>query len=126
MSRKIAIITSRDVWYNYGDDHVRIIDSITDWEEISDENYNLLQKARSRLGHFEILEMPTEQENFIAKTIAQYLTLAEEDAKKAEAEKKKREEAALARKHKKDLKDKESKLKLLKKLQEELGEEAKI
>lgn len=126
MTHKIAIITTRDSTRGYGDDYDdygKIIDSITDWEEVSDEDYKTLVYASARLN-FKIIEQPTDTKAFIAKSIADYTAIAKAEAIRAAEEKKKREDAALARKFKKELKDKDSKLKMLKKLQEELGSEA--
>lgn len=126
MTRKIAIITTRDYTRGYGDDYDdygKIIESITDWEEVSDEDYKTLQYAAPRLN-FAIIEQPTDTKKFIAKSIADYTAIAKAEAIRDAEEKQKRADAALARKFKKELKDKESKLKMLKKLQEELGPEA--
>ena len=121
MSRKIAILLSREFYTgDYDDYYHKIIDSITDWEEVSDEDYKTLQLASYTTG-FQIIERPVNTPAFIAKTVADYLVAAKAAILKAEEEKKKRAAVALERKHKKELKDKESKLKLLKKLQEELG-----
>ncbi len=38
--REIAIITTKSV--EYYDDYSKIVDSITDWSEVSDEDYKLL------------------------------------------------------------------------------------
>jgi hypothetical protein len=126
MTHKIAIITTRDYTRGYGDDYDdygKIIESITDWEEVSDEDYKTLQYAAPRLN-FAIIEQPSDTKKFIAKSIADYTAIAKAEAIRDAEEKQKRADAALARKFKKELKDKESKLKMLKKLQEELGPEA--
>jgi hypothetical protein len=126
MTHKIAIITTREFTRGYGDeydDYSKIIDSITDWEEVSDEDYKTLQYAAPRLN-FAIIEQPLDTKKFIAKSIADYTAIAKAEALREAEEKKKREEAALARKFKKELKDKASKEKMLKKLIEELGPEA--
>ena len=121
MTHKIAIITTRDGCYNdYGDEYGKIIDSITDWEDVSDEEFQTLKFASSRLG-FRLLERPTDIKKFIAKTITDYKAIAKAEAERAEEEKKSREEAALQRKFKKDLKDKVSKEKMLARLSQELG-----
>lgn len=122
MTHKIAIITSREVYYGYDEDQVKIVDSITDWEEVSDEDYKTLNFAAGRLG-FVLIEQPIDTKQFVAKTITQYKAIAEAEVKKAAAEKVKREQAALERKFKKELKTKESKLAMLKQLQAELGDE---
>ena len=129
MTHKIAIISLRNVSYshdydNYGD--ILIANSITDWEEVTDQEYDLLHRAAGRLGTFHVVEQIQDQKTFIAKTIEDYRRLVQSEADKMAADKKKREEAALARKLKRDLKDKESKLELFKKLQKELGPEALV
>jgi hypothetical protein len=126
MTHKIAIITTRDYTRGYGDDYDdygKIIESITDWEEVSDEDYKTLQYAAPRLN-FAILEQPTDTKKFIAKSIADYTAIAKAEAIREAEERQKRADAALARKFKKELKDKDSKIKMLKKLQAELGPEA--
>jgi len=122
MSRKIAIITSRDVYSNYGDDSNTIINNITEWTEVTHEDYLLLQKASACQYNFAILEQPVDTPAFIAKTIADYLEVAKAEEAKADADKKKRAAQTLARKHKNELKNRESKLALLNKLKAELGQ----
>ena len=117
MTHKIAIIKTRDIIYNYGDDKESIINSITSWEEISDEDFVLLNKASYRFN-FVVIEQPIDTKVFIAKTIADYTTMAMAEEK----EKKVRAAAALRRKHAKELKDKETKRVLLQQLKAELGE----
>jgi hypothetical protein len=56
--RKIAIIKLRDIFYNYGDDSQKVIDSITEWEEVSEEDYALLKDAAGQMN-FTVLEQPT-------------------------------------------------------------------
>lgn len=121
MTRKIAIIKMREVPYSeYGDPdgYQMIVQSITDWEEVSDEDFRTLQLASNPLG-FRIIEQPLNTKDFIAKTIREYSALARaEEARQAE-EKRRREEAALQRKLKKELKDAKTKEALYKKLKEE-------
>lgn len=112
----------KDIYYNFGDDCRSIIDSISDWDEVSDKEYKILYSMSNRCG-YNIIERPADAPAFIAKTVADYKKLAKIEAERAAAEKQQRDEAALKRKHKKELKDRESKLKLLKHLQEELGSE---
>jgi len=123
MSHKIAIITSREYYSGeYDEDYHKIVDSITDWEEVSDEDFKLLQYASPRLG-FSIIERPIDARKFIAKTIADYKAIALAEEEREAKEKKERADAALARKFKKELKDRESKIKMFNKLKEELGQE---
>jgi methionine salvage enolase-phosphatase E1 len=83
-------------------------------------------RAASSTLRFTIIEQPTDLPKFVAKTVEDYKARALAEAAREEAEKKKRADEALARKLKKELKDKESKLKMFKKLQEELGADASI
>ena len=126
MSHKIAILSIRNVEYNYNyDDYgdILIANSITDWEEVSDEDFKLLKSAETRSGTFRVIEQIIDQETFIAKTIEDYRRFARSEADKAAAQQRKREEEALNRKYKKELKDKVSKEKMLVKLAAELGVE---
>lgn len=121
MPHKIAIIKSKTYYPGYGDDgYETITSSITDWEEVSDEDFKTLSAAGPRLG-FTVIEQPLNVPEFVAKTVADYKHLVAEDARQAAAEKKRREDAALARKLKKEQKAKESKLEMFKRLQAELG-----
>lgn len=126
MTHKIAIIKGRNIncYDDYGDSYKKIVDSITDWEEVTDEEFKTLTFAANRLD-YTLLEQPIGVKAFVTKTIADYKAVAAAEEKKAAAEKAKREQAALDKKWKKELKTKEDKVKLLRKLQEELGEEVK-
>ena len=90
--------------------------------KISHEDFAVLKKASYRKG-FKILEQPVDIKEFVAKTVSEEIARAKEEAIKLEEDKVKRAEAARLKKYKKDLKDKESKIALLKKLQAELGNE---
>ncbi len=124
--RKIAIIKTREFsdYHDYDSycSH-KIIDSITDWDEVEEEDYKVLVTMGPRLG-FAILERPLDTSGFIAKTISDYKSMVRAEEKRVAEEKQAREDAALARKMKKELKDKSSKEKMLKKLVDELGPEA--
>ena len=123
MSHKIAIITSSDFYSGeYDETRITIVESITDWAEVTDDEFKSLQFASQRIG-FTVLEQPVDVKKFVAKTVADYKAIAKAEAEREAEEKRKREEAALARKFKKELKDKASKEKMLAKLSEELGVE---
>lgn len=127
MTHKIAIIKSREIGYSqYGDSdgYEKIIESITEWEEVTNEEYKTLNFAASRLN-FTIIEQPTDTKAFIAKTIADYKAIAAAEEKRATEEKAKREKTALERKWKKELKDKDSRKKMFDKLREEFVIESK-
>ena len=123
MTHKVAILITSDV-YDYDDDYRHIVNSITEWEEISHEDFQVLHAASYRKG-FKIIEQPVDIKDFVAKTVSEEIARAKAEVIRLEEEKAKRAEASKLKKYKKDLKDKESKLALLKKLQAELGDEAK-
>lgn len=126
--RKIAIILGRDFQFDDGDYNTmttRIAESVTDWVEVTDEEYELLKKAQNYDYHarFTLIERPKDELAYIKKTVADYLKWAQKIEDQRLAEKKKAEEASLARKMKKEAKTKADKLKLLEKLKQELGEQ---
>ena len=125
MNHRIAILLTQDVYYN-GDDYSDtkvIADSITDWEIVSDEEFRLLTRVAQMQMNYVILEQPLVPVEFIKMTISGELVRAKAAEAKAAAEKQSRADKALAKKLKNDMKDKESKLALYRKLQEELGED---
>lgn len=121
MTHKIAIVKFIEHCPGYGDDGYEMIaHSITDWAEVTDDEYKTLRAASSTLG-FTIIEQPTDLPKFVAKTVEDYKAWALAEAAREAADKKKREQAALERKFKKELKDKASKEAMLKKLAQDLG-----
>ncbi len=104
---KIAIITGRDFhtssscYYNDYCDQVKIIDTITAWEEVDDNTFKLLTEA-SYQGNFVIIEQPQD-----TKTVSDYVKQLEsrkreeearaaaEEVRKAEAARKRKEKALL-------------------------------
>lgn len=126
MTRKIAIIKTRTFdYYSDYDNYSRqvIAESITDWEEVSEEDFSMLVSAAG-MHNYQVIEQPTDVKDFIGKTIADYKKFVEKENKRIAEEKRQREEAALQRKFKKELKDKASKEKMLAKLVAELGPDA--
>lgn len=83
----------------------------------------MLISAAGRSG-FLVLEQPIDTKKFIGKTIADYKAFVQEENARMAEEKRQREEAALRRKFKKELKDQKSKEKMLQKLVAELGPDA--
>ena len=123
MSHKIAILMIKNYCPGYGDDgNFELVDHITEWEEVSDEEFKLLERAQSKFD-FRILEQPTEPKKFIAKTIADWKIIVKEDAAREAKYKKDAAEKALQKKLKKEMKAKETKKQLLARLKVELGEE---
>lgn len=125
---KVAIIKGREVAsYDRYDDYAsyyNIVEHITDWEEVTDEEVKILRQV-APFKNFTLIEFVENPKQFIAKTVKEYLADVKAEQERQAAEKKKKEEAALQRKIKKEAKTKESKLALLKKLQEELGDSVK-
>ncbi len=118
---KIAIITTGYENYDqYGDSYGIIVNSITDWAEVSDEEFKCLKAMETQLG-YHVIERPLNMDDFVKKTVADYLVYVQAEEKRRAEEKARREQAALNRKLKKDLKDKENKKELLKKLIDEVG-----
>lgn len=119
MTHKVAILKCCEVYTENSTELVA--QSITDWEEISHEDFLLLKAAQSQF-HFVVIEQPNNTGEFIAKTIADYKKLARREKEKKEAEARKREQAALERKHRKELKLAGSKKALFEQLKKEFGE----
>jgi len=98
--RYIAIIQTSETsgCYECGGSEV-IANSITDWQEVSEDDFKLLldasyksQSYRSKLPRFQVIERPTDAPTFIARTIDEYKRLVEIETKKEEELKKKRAE----------------------------------
>lgn len=128
--RTIAILTTsiRTIGRTYNDyeDYyspveIIIADSMTDWEEVSEEDFQILRGA-SHNGAFTILEKPTNLPQFIKTTVAAHKKKIADEQERIEKEKKQRADEALAKKIKKSAKTIEAKKALLEKLKEELGE----
>lgn len=85
--KKIAIITSKTIGLNSYEDQTDIIASITEWTEVSDDDYNKLVRDRAQVGDYHILVFPEEQEKFIKTRVEAFL----ERAKQREEERAKRE-----------------------------------
>lgn len=116
--RKVAIVIGLES-YDYDSDSYRTVaTSITDWVEVSDDDYKILIDNQWR-SNFRVIEQPKHPEDFIKKTVADYLKAAKEEQLRQEAEKKKREEAALQRRVKKEMRDKEKARKIYEELKKE-------
>lgn len=85
--KKIAIITSKTIGLNSYEDQTDIIASITEWTEVSDDDYNKLVRDQAQVGDYHILVFPEEQEKFIKTRVEAFL----ERAKQREEERAKRE-----------------------------------
>lgn len=118
--RKIAILVGREVTtYTYDDEWTthNIAASITEWTDVTQEEYSLLQKAQYE-KNFTIIEQMPEQEKFIKKTVAGILERIRQEEELRQKEADKRKAAAEQRKLKKLAKNEEQEKALLKSLQE--------
>lgn len=116
--RKVAIVIGLES-YDYDNDSYRTVaTSITDWVEVSNEDYKILVDNQWR-SNYRVIEQPKHPEDFIKKTVADYLAVAKAELARQEAEKQKREEAALQRKVKKEMRDKEKARKMYEELKKE-------
>lgn len=105
--KKIAIVSPK-LDYDY-ESNDRIIESITDWSEVTDEEYKLLY-AYCRNYNYSIIERKDIQPEFILKTIAQAKEearfLQEKLQKQKEIAEKKKQDALLKRKAKTEAEEK--------------------
>jgi hypothetical protein len=123
MTRKIAIVMSNSLneFVDIDSNNYRIISSISNWEEVTDEEYQLLAQGQLTLN-YRIFEQPLDTKKFIIETVSQCKEMCLKEKERKLAESKKRIEDEVARKKKKDETAKANKLKLFKKLQAELGD----
>lgn len=120
-THKIAILLSRDLYTNdYDNYELKIIESITSWEEVSDEDYKSLKKAAPYLG-YTLIEQPTDLKKWITKTIAEWKVIAEKREKDERIRLAAKEAKRSAAKKANDAKTLEQKKKLLIELQKELS-----
>jgi hypothetical protein len=117
--RKIALLFTVDGYYEN-----MVTESIREWVEVTQEEYDLLERHRYGYGDipaFTIIEQPLNQKEFISKTVKGILDKLEEyrrrEQKEREDRQKKREEAKAHRKQTSQAK----KLEQLLRLQQEVG-----
>lgn len=111
--REIAIITTKSV--EYYDDYSKIVDSITDWSEVSDEDYKLLVRFSNKYD-WTVIERLDKKPGFLLSSVKAALDevkLEEERQRldKEEADRKKQERLL-----KKKAKDEAAEKKLLEQL----------
>ena len=109
MTRLIAIFKPKEVIRDYSYSDV-LNDSITDWSEVTEDEYRILQAWATRHGYV-VIERIDKTENFFPKTIASAIEEAKKEQEKIEqAEqlaKKKKLERELKRKAKAEQQEKE-------------------
>lgn len=119
---KVAIIRGREVAsYDRYDDYTsysRIVEHITDWEEVTGEEVKILRQMAS-VKDFTLIEYVDAPREVINKTVAEYLKEARAEQERQEAYKKKKAAEALERKAKREMKDRAKAEELYKKLKQE-------
>lgn len=120
--KKIAIISSSEVFDNYGDDYQLVAQSITDWSEVSDDDYSLLRSFCGNGNSYTLINREDVKETFIPRLVSEFTALAKVEKEKQELEKKKREEAKLNRELKKKAKTEEQERKLFESLKTKFAE----
>jgi hypothetical protein len=123
MKHKIAIITSHTDYNAYDDyaDSDTVVNSITEWTEVSHEDFEMLKQSSYLNRNFFVVEQPIDPGEFVAKTVADYIEYTKAENIRVAKEAQSRKDSAEAKRLKKLETDKERKVKLLKKLQDELG-----
>jgi hypothetical protein len=126
--RKIAIVKGREVYRDqYGDDgfYENIVQHITEWEEVDDEEYEFLKRGLNLYSRGEerytIIEYVDQPRIVINRTVADYkkwLKQQEDERAAYQAERARKRAEALA---KKALRSKTKEEDQLKKLAEKLG-----
>lgn len=100
--REIAICTVRELFHY--DDYTKIVDSITDWTEVTDEEYKLLVKFSSKYNWF-VIERLDKKPGFVLSTVKAALEearLEEEHQRIAKEEADKKKQQRLLKKKAKD------------------------
>ena len=122
---KVALVRciSQDSYDSYSG-YKLIAASITDWQEISRDDYQLL--CRCCPTGYVVVVKPTEdeQKELILKSVADGIRAAKKHQAEEKARQEERDRKKALRLEKQLLKDKKAKLELFNKLKEELGEQA--
>ena len=118
---KIALIKPKTI--EQYDDYSKIVDSISDWQEVTTEERNLLRTFCEKYD-YSIIEFVENQEGIISKGVQYALNEAkkwEEQKVKEEAERERRKQERLL---KKKAKDEKAELELLKQLEAKYKKES--
>lgn len=125
---QVAIVRFVDRYYNYGDDYDTFVHSITDWEEVDDETFKLLQGASSFYNdgmRFMVVERLTTKSPVVVNTVAAYVKHLQQQKEAAEKAAAEREAKAAERRLKKLAKDEAARRQLFEQLQREFNEQEK-
>ena len=122
----VAIVKFVDHYYNYGDDYDTMIQSISDWEEVDDETFKLLQGASAYTSHstnsFIVLERLHVDHPVIVNSVKAYVKYLTEQKAAKEKEEAARKAKADERRLKKLAKDEKARRELFEQLQSEFGD----
>jgi hypothetical protein len=117
---KIAIIFTDERWDDRDESYRKIIERITDWSIVTQEEFQLLHDYQWKKG-FNLIEIPINQDAFIKETVASILVEIQKKQEEAERKKAERKKAIEANRVKTEALAREKKLEQLAKLQRELG-----
>lgn len=115
---KVAVVTFTDRYSNY-DDYDRVIEKVSDFVEVSEEDYTLLEGYARRTNEFQVIVFIQKQKEVIEFSVKSQLEFVKKEKEKAEQMKAEQERKKLAAKLKKDLKAKEDREKLFNELRQE-------
>lgn len=122
--KKVALIEVTNIIYDSYAVTDEVINAISEWQEVSDEDYKLLKDYVNRTNKFEIVvfvENQKETIEFSVKSQLEHIRKEKEVEDKAKAEK---ERKKLEAKFRRDLKLKAEREKLFKELQQEFEQES--
>jgi len=129
-THKVAVIRFIGQYTSYDDYNDNIVNSITQWEEVSDEEFNLLvdscNYATAKISGFEyrVVEQLSIDSKTVIRNIREYVQHIEAQRKAEQIAKDARAEKARERQMKKLAKDKEARRLLLEQLQQEFVNES--
>lgn len=127
IKRQIIILRTEDSYhggcYECGGAH-KVIESVTDWDEVTQDEFNILMQMSSTHG-FQILErnpLQTLPSKALLRTPRDYIAKWHDDQKELERRREEQRQKRAAQKKESDAKALERKRKQLEKLKVELGE----
>lgn len=120
--KQVAILSGDRQYYNYQDDYQLLGLSLSDWSEVSNEDYQLLKSWCGRDNSYTLITREDVNSKFVPRLISEFTMLAHAEKEKQEREKQKREEAKLNRELKKKAKTEADEKKLLETLRSKYKE----
>lgn len=128
---KIAIVKFVGEYTSYDDYDDNIVRSITDWELVDEDTFDLLKKASTYLygniadhgdTRFHVIEFLNTKSTDVVKTVDAYVEMVRKQKEATELEAKKRAEKAAEKKRKAAMTETEKKRELYLQLQKEFGD----